>query len=382
MTMGKGSRQPMPAVRKPQAKVLATWFATILARRGRGNCRPRSRSGDAGARTMARQVRRGFAWPDCQQRVITVARVPCAAVLSAQEASCIPQSGQQTCGLGPCCTGCPSRAARGLQVSTLAVVDGTRRGACTRAVAQTPPGDDATGSPQAKEATSVDGYRQPRRAQRHRFPPQVTSPGVDGSWAQQPSLDEAVRLALHPMTTLRGDADCRLLSPGPHPQRRGARRQSAGNSHVQALRRVASLGTRAAAAHRHLSTALVWHVTRKRTLRLVVVVHRHAPAPPRSLVLASTELALDGRKVVEWDGARFQRAFVCRASQQCTGLRDCQGRAAAALDGHGHAALAPRNLARPAQLFEPTGEAPQVCAMASGKPRPFHERWRAVFLEK
>jgi hypothetical protein len=105
MTMGKGSRQPMPAVRKPQAKVLATWFATILARRGRGNCRPRSRSGDAGARTMARQVRRGFAWPDCQQRVITVARVPCAAVLSAQEASCIPQSGQQTCGLGPCCTG-------------------------------------------------------------------------------------------------------------------------------------------------------------------------------------------------------------------------------------------------------------------------------------
>src|SRR5207249_12198475 len=40
--------------------------------------------------------------------------------------------------------GCASRAERGLEMSTLAVVDVTHRCAFTLAVAQTPPGADAT----------------------------------------------------------------------------------------------------------------------------------------------------------------------------------------------------------------------------------------------
>ena len=55
----------------------------------------------------------------------------------------------------------------------------------------------------------------------------------------------------------------------------------------------------AEAEHLHLYTAVVWHVTLKRQLRLVVVVNRKAPAKPRSIVLASTDLALDGRKLGE-----------------------------------------------------------------------------------
>lgn len=71
-----------------------------------------------------------------------------------------------------------------------------------------------------------------------------------------------------------------------------------------------------------------------------------------------------------------------RDSTQCTGLSDCQARAEAALAVHFNAALAPLNLARPAQLFEQTGESPQVCSMASWKQRQFNERLLDVFLEK
>jgi hypothetical protein len=244
-------RPQRPAVGTPQAQFLATLFATILALRGRVNCRHRSRSGDDGERTSARQFRRGFDWPAVHQRVITVALAPCSEVIAAPDASFIPKSGQQTFGLGHFGNGGTSRAERGLEVSTLAVVEVTRRCAFTLAVAQTSPGDDETVSRQAKAATSGDVSRQPLREPRHRVPPQVTSHGVDGDCAKTNYLDEAVRLDLHPRTQLRGDAACRVLDTGPPPKRRGARRQSDGTVDVQDRRRCESLGTMAAAAHLH-----------------------------------------------------------------------------------------------------------------------------------
>jgi hypothetical protein len=382
MTIVQDILQRMPAVGQPQAKFLDTVFATLLALRGRVNFRTLRRYCDYGERTMARQFRRCFDWPDFHQRVSTVARDPRSAVLSAQDASFLPQSGKPTFGLGHFCNGCPSRAERGLALSTLAVVEVTRRCACTLAVAQPPPGDDEPVSQPAKAETSVDVYRQHLRAQRHRWPPQVTSHGVDGYCAKTKSLAEAGRLDLHPMTKLRCDADGRFLSPGPHPKRRGARRQDAGKVNVHDRRRCASLGTMTAADQRHLSTAVVWPVTRKRKLRLVVVVNRNTPAKPRSSVLASTALALDGRKLVEWYGARFQSELLCRDSKPCTGLRDCQARAEAALACHCNAALATLNLARTAQLLEQTGAWPQVFSMASWKQRSLNERLLAVCIEK
>jgi hypothetical protein len=60
------------------------------------------------------------------------------------------------------------------------VVEVTRRGAVTRAVAPTPPGEDVTQA--APDETRVAVSTQPRGAQRHRVPPRVTSHGVDGDF--------------------------------------------------------------------------------------------------------------------------------------------------------------------------------------------------------
>jgi hypothetical protein len=252
MTIVKEILQQMPAVGKPQAKFLETLFATILALRGRVNFRHLSRYCDYCERTIARQFRHCFAWPDCHHRVIPVALDPRAEVISAQEASFIPKSGKQTFGLGHFFHGCTSRAERGLEISTLAVVDVTRRCAFTLAVAQTPSGDDETVSSQAKEETRVDFYRQQLCEQRHRLPPQVTYHCVDGYFAKKKYLEEVVSLGLHPIPKLRCDADCRFLSTGPPPQRRGARRTYDGKVNFQDLRRFEALGTMAEAEHLHL----------------------------------------------------------------------------------------------------------------------------------
>ena len=114
---------------------------TILALGGRVNCRNLSRYCAYSERTIARQFRRTFDWPTFHQHVIQTALAPEAEVIAAQDASFIPKSGKQTFGLGHFFNGCTSRPERGLEISTLAVVDVTRRGAFTLAVAQTPPGE-------------------------------------------------------------------------------------------------------------------------------------------------------------------------------------------------------------------------------------------------
>jgi hypothetical protein len=163
---------------QPQRQFLATLFVTILVLRGRVNFRHLSRYCDYAERTIARQVREPFDWPDFHQRVLLTALDPRSELVSAHDASFIPKSGKQTCGLGHFFNGCASRAERGLEMSTLAVVDVTRRCAFTLAVAQTPPGEEATQA--AQEETRVDFYMQQLRAHWHRLPPGVIYHCVDG----------------------------------------------------------------------------------------------------------------------------------------------------------------------------------------------------------
>ena len=166
MTIVNDILKQLPGLGLPQRQFLATLFVTILVRRGRVNFRHLSRDGDSSARTIARQFREPFDWPDVHQRMLMTALDPRAALVSAHDASFIPKSGTQTFGLGHFFNGCASRAERGLEISTLAVVDVTRRCAFTLAVSQTPPGEEATTA--APEEPRVDFYTQPLRAHRHR----------------------------------------------------------------------------------------------------------------------------------------------------------------------------------------------------------------------
>jgi hypothetical protein len=381
MTIATDILQQMPAVRQPQRKFLAVLFATILALRGRVNFRNLSRYCEYSERTMARQFRAAFAWADFHQRVITAALNPCSDLISAQDASFLPKSGKQTFGLGHFFNGCANRAERGLEISTLAVVDVTRRCAFTLAVAQTPPSDAEATSGQEAEETRVDFYKQQLRDQRQRLPQRVKYHCVDGYFAKKKYIDEVVALQLHPITKLRGDANCLFLYPGPHPKRRGPKRKYDGKVHFHDLQRFESLGLLQEAHQVHLYTAIVWHVSLKRKLRVVVLVNRKAPHKPRYIILASTDVELDGRKLVACYVARFQIEFLFRDSKQFTGLSDCQARAEAALDFHFNASLATLNLVRAEEVRASPDHSAQVFSMASWKQCHFNERLLDLFIE-
>ncbi len=379
MTIATDILKQMRAASQPQRKFLAVLFATMLALRGRVTGRNLSRYCEYSERTIARQFRASFAWPDFHQRVITQALDPRSELVSAQDASFIPKSGKLTFGLGSFFNGCASRAERGLEISALAVVDVTRRCAFTLAVAQTPPGQEKPTPSPAEDETRTDFYKQQLHAHRHRLPPTVTYHCVDGYFAKKKYIDEVVDLHLHPITKLRHDANCRFLYTGPHPHRRGRQRKYDGKVNFHDLGRFAYLGPLEEKDHIHLYTTLVWHVSLKQQLRVVVLVNRKDPHQPRFIVLASTDLALDGRKLVALYGARFQIEFLFRDSKQFTGLTDCQSRAAAVLDFHFNAALATLNLARAEELRGSPATPAPVFSMASWKQRHFNERLLEVF---
>ena len=380
MTIVNDILKQIPGLGQPQRKFLATLFVTILVLRGRVNFRNLSRYCDYSERTIARQFREPFDWPDFHQRVLMTALDPHSELVSAHDASFIPKSGKQTFGLGHFFNGCASRAERGLEISTLAVVDVTRRCAFTLAVSQTPPGEEAT---QAEpEETRVDFYKQQLRAHRHRLPSAVTYHCVDGYYAKKKYIDEVVRLDLHAITRLRSDADCLFLYTGPHPKRRGARRKYAGKVNFQDLSRFEDLGTtRGGTASASVYRRRVAQDA-EAALAPVVLLNRKDPAKPRFIVLGSTDPELNGHKLVELYAARFQIEFLFRDSKQFTGLLDCQARAASALDFHFNASLATLNLVRAEDLCMQPGQEPHVFSMASWKQCQFNERLLDIFMKK
>src|SRR5215208_3978915 len=192
MTMVKNILRQMPGLGQPQRKFLATLFVTILVLRGRVTFRNLSRYCDYSERTIARQFRAPFDWPDFHQRVLMTALAPHAELISAHDASFISKSGKQTFGLGHFFNGCASRAERGLEISTLAVVDVTRHCAFTLAVAQTPPSAGKATPQPAGDETRIDFYQQQLHDHRHRLPPASTYHCVDGYFAKKKYIDEVV----------------------------------------------------------------------------------------------------------------------------------------------------------------------------------------------
>jgi len=116
-------------------------------------------------------------------------------------------------------------------------------------------------------------------------------------------------------------------------------------------------------------------------LRIVVLVNREEVTTPRYLVLASTDLTLEGRKLVELSVAWFQIEFLFRDGTQFTGLTHCQPRAEPVLDFHFHVALATLNLGRTEKRWGQTERKPHVFSIASWTQRHFNERLLDLFID-
>jgi IS4 transposase len=142
---------------------------------------------------------------------------------------------------------------------------------------------------------------------------------------------------------LRSDANMRYLYSGEQ-KSRGAKRKYDGKVRLHDLSRFEPMEQ--IAPELNLYTALVWHVSLKRKIRLACLVDTRKPGKTGYVLLFSTDVNLDAKLILSYYKSRFQIEFIFRDAKQFTGLCDAQTRNAKRLDFHFNASLTALNLAK------------------------------------
>lgn len=384
MTIVTGTLNQLPGLAKPQRQFIAALLATILAVRGRVNYRNLARYGDYSERTYSRQFQRPFPWLEFHAKTLQAAVSPTHEVIAAQDASFIPKSGKKTYGLGKFYNGCARRPERGLEISALAVVDVTQKGAYLAAVEQTPPAPEL--KKEQADATRLDHAIQQLRTARPYLPEVVNHLASDGWYAKKKYVDAVLAQGLHLVTKLRVDANMRFRYTGERTGKQGRPKTYDGKVDWQDLSRFDKVNAVSLALEddpgAEVYTAELYHVTLKRWLRTVVLVWRTADGKRHHAILATTDLKSTAADVLRMYQARFQLEFLFRDGKQHAGLTECQARNKEALDFHFNSTLATVSAARAAAVAAHTGDDPFVFSLATQKQLAFNEHFMAEISTK
>lgn len=382
MTIVTATLNQLSTLAKPQRKFLAALIATILALRGRVNYRNLARYGDYTERTYSRQFQQSFPWLEYHAKLNQSAVPSSHELIAVQDASFIPKSGKKTYGLDKFYNGCAGRPERGLEISALAVVDVTQKGAYLAAVAQTP----ATLELKKEQAdvTRLDHAIAQLKAARPFLPDVVSYLAADGWYAKKKYVDAALAEGLQVVTKLRGDANMRFRYTGERTGKQGRPKTYDGKVDWQDVRRFnkADCSDLELEPGIEVYTADLHHVTLKRWLRVVVLVWSAADGKRHHAILATTDLKATAADVLRIYQARFQIEFLLRDGKQHAGLSECQARNKEALDFHFNASLATVSAARAAAAAAHSGDEPFVFSLATQKQVAFNEHFMAQISAK
>ena len=368
----------------PQRKFVAALLATILALRGRVNYRNLARYGDYSERTYARQFERSFPWLEYHAKTIQSALPPAHELIAAQDASFIPKSGKKTYGLDKFYNGCARRPERGLEISALAVIDVTQKGAYIASVEQTLPTPEL--KKEQADATRLDQAIEQMKKARPHFPAVVSKLAADGWYAKKKYVDAAVAEGLQVVTKLRCDANMRFRYTGQRSGKQGRPKTYDGKVDWQDLSRFDKVDASTIASDVdpgvELYTSELYHATLKRWLRVVVILWHTADGKRHHVILATTDLDCLPADVLRSYQARFQLEFLFRDGKQHAGLSESQARNKEGLDFHFNASLATVSAARAAAAAAHTGDDPFVFSLATQKQIAFNEHFMAEISTK
>lgn len=344
----------MSGVGKPQRKFLMLAFSTILLMRGKVNFRNLSRYSTLCEKTFSRQFRKSFEFARFNQLLIAEAVAPDHEKIAAIDCSYLPKSGKKPYGIDTFFDSTHNKPAKGLEISTLCIVDVTDHPAYTLSSRQTPPLEEIRSSlpvPSSKKGTSrreaeetrMDVYLHHVQEARSHLPEEIRYLVGDGVFAKCKFVEGVVGCNLDFIGKLRCDANLRYLYHGPQ-KSRGARRKYDGKVHFDDLSRLEYVGQ--VEENIHLYTGVVNSISLKRNLRIAYLLNLRDEKHPRYAVLFSTDTELSATKIYQDYKARFQIEFLFRDAKQFTGLCDCQARCKESLHFHVNASLTAVNLAK------------------------------------
>lgn len=301
----------------------------LISLRGRFNYTNLSRYSDLNEKTYRRRFEGRLDFTEFNQLGIREVTANAAILIAAMDCSFIQKSGDKTYGLGKFFDSKQGKADKGLEISTLAVIDVDYNTAYQVSTRQTPPA--------SKEGeTRVNDYIRHFEDDCHLLPKSVRYVALDAYYTKQSFTHAILEKGYHQIGKLRRDANLRYLYTGEQ-KPRGRRKTYAGKMVIGELDHLEFVGEQADVK---LYTAIVNCVNLKRDIRIVYLLKNTG----QFALLFSTDTALDARSIVRYYKARFQIEFLFRDAKQFTGLCDCQARSEDALHSHFNASFTALNL--------------------------------------
>lgn len=289
----------------------------------------------------------------------------------AGDCSYIPKSGKMTPHIGKFWNGCASKAEKGLEISSLAVVDVERNTAMHLECLQTP-------AVLNNGETRMDFYLRQIIEKKDRLR-QISAYAVfDGAYAKVKFTDGiANQTDLHLISKLRKDADLRYLYTGLQKPGRGRPKIYDGKVDCENIDK-----SRFVLCHEDdeiaVYSAVVSSRTLKRNIRAAYVENRKTGG---YVILFSTDTELDGYLIYRYYKARFQIEFLFRDAKQHTGLNHCQARSENKLYFHFNTSLTSVSIAKAAYHMK-DGEADRPFSMNNVKTLCFNKLFLERFFEK
>jgi hypothetical protein len=356
--------QQMSSITAPQRKFMLALFPLIFSLHGRINFSNLSRYSDFNPKTFSRWYRREFDFVEFNRLILAPVINSDDELIAATDCSFIPKNGNHTYGIGKFYNGVRGKAEKGLEISTIALVNVTENTAYAISTQQTP-------ATNVDDETRVDFYLTQLKQIRNALPPQVRRLVADGYYSKKKHIDGVTALGLQQIGKLRYDANLRWLYKGEQ-KPRGRKRLYDGKVKLDELERFEFAGEM---DNSRLYTAVVNSPHFDRNLRIVLIIKRVGEKVQFAL-LFSTELELAAKDIVRFYKARFQIEFIFRDAKQFLGLNDCQARCSNSLNFHFNASMTALNLLkledRKSRLNNPN-KGNHVISIASWKIRKFNE---------
>jgi hypothetical protein len=305
----------------------------LISFRGRFNYINLSRYSDLNEKTYRRQFGKSLDFIEFS-RIGNSEIIPVSATLiAALDCSFVGKSGDKTYGLDKFWDSKQGKAEKGLEISTLALVDVDYNTAYHVSTRQTPP--------EAKEGeTRVNDYVRHFQKDCHALPKSVRYIATDAYYSKSLITNAILEKGYDQIGKLRGDANLRYLYTGEQ-KPKGRRREYDGKMVIGEISRLDFAGELQDGTK--IYTAIVNCVNLKRDIRIAYLV-KNTASGSRFALLFSTDTALNALLIYKYYKARFQIEFLFRDAKQFTGLMDCQARSEEALHSHFNASFAALNL--------------------------------------
>lgn len=338
---------------KWQQDFLVELFELIFSIQGRINFENLARYSVLNECTFRRNFSKFFEWLDFNLELMNLAGFRFSSpVIAAIDCSFISKAGKETFGLDKFWSGVANRNKKGLEISLLALIDVVSATAWSLDVTQTPSGLSSKEG-QGEEYTRIDFYLEqimdllPKLREVPYFV-------ADGYYAKVKMFNALLCADKHLITKLRPDANLRYLyNEVPVKSKRGTKTKYAGKVNWKQfeLSRWIDVGRDYKYPHLHLYTQVLNSPHFKRNFQVVMLLNTKTN---KYVVLASTDLKLNARLIVQYYQLRFQIEFLFRDAKQFTGLNHCQARTEDKLDFHFNLSLAAVNMVKVIRKFNPT----------------------------